>query len=243
MRRAAIVYLDAVTTDTAATAKHMVHALNADTGAEQTGWPVDLNAKASSGSTTFDSTLHNQRAALTLLGGKVIVPFSGHVGDCGAYHGWVVGVTTGARPATNAWATRAIAAAIWGSTGIASDGTSLFFATGNSKSSAGAGPNTSSGDSGGDWGDGETVYKFPTSLTPPSTTTTTDYFVPGNWVALDDADADMGGTSPSSSRFPARRRRTWWWRSARTRTPTCSTARTSAAWMQPRWRRPRYRTE
>jgi hypothetical protein len=191
-----IVYLDAVTTDSAVTAKHMVHALNADTGAEQTGWPVDVNAKATSGSTAFDSTLHNQRAALSLLGGKVIVPFGGHVGDCGAYHGWVVGVTTGATPATNAWATRAIAGGIWGSSGIASDGTSLFFATGNSKSSGAAGPNSSSGDNGGSWGDGETVYKFPTSLAAPSMTTTTDYFVPSDWVALDDADADMGGTSP-----------------------------------------------
>ncbi|HVV51510.1 MAG TPA: hypothetical protein VHO06_17710, partial [Polyangia bacterium] len=193
-----IVYLDAMTTDTAATAKHMVHALNADTGAEVTGWPIDLNAMAKSGSTTFQSTLQNQRAALTLVGGKVFVPFSGHIGDCDGYHGWMVGVTPSGT--VSAWATRAIAGGIWGSTGAASDGTSLFFATGNSKSSAGAGPNTSSGDSDPtNWGDSETVYKFPTSLVSPAMTspgTTTDYFVPSNWVSQDDADADMGGTSP-----------------------------------------------
>src|SRR5207248_1483284 len=70
----------------------------------------------------------------------------------------------------------------------------------NSKSSASAGPNTSSGDSNpNNWGDAETVYKFPTNLVSPAMTspgTTTDYFVPSNWIALDDADADMGGTNP-----------------------------------------------
>ena len=191
------IYLDAMTADSAATAKHMVHALNADTGAELSGWPVDLNAKASSGSTTFSSVVQNQRAALALVGGKLFVPFGGHVGDCQGYHGWIVGITTAASPTVSAWATRAIAGGIWGSSGIASDGTSLYFATGNSKSSASAGPNSSSGDSNPDnWGDGETVFKFPTSLTSPAPATTTDFFLPSNWVALDDADADMGGTSP-----------------------------------------------
>jgi hypothetical protein len=193
-----IVYLDAMTTDSAATAKHMVHALNADTGTEVSGWPVDLNAMAKSGSTTFQSTLQNQRSALTFVGGKVFVPFSGHIGDCDGYHGWMVGITSSGT--VSAWATRAVAGGIWGSTGAASDGTSLFFATGNSKSSASAGPNTSSGDSNpSNWGDSETVYKFPQSLTSPAMTspgTTTDYFVPSNWVAQDDGDADMGGTSP-----------------------------------------------
>ena len=134
---------------------------------------------------------------------------AGHVGDCQGYHGWIVGITTGASPAVSAWVTRAIAGGIWGSSGIASDGTSLYFATGNSKSSASAGPNTSSGDSNPDnWGDAETVFKFPTSLTSPAPATTTDCFLPSNWVALDDADADMGGTRRSWSTFPAPRRQT-----------------------------------
>jgi outer membrane protein assembly factor BamB len=190
------IYLDAMTADAQSTAKHMVHALDADTGVERAGWPVDLNAKAMSGATAFNSIVQNQRAALTLVGGKLIVPFSGHVGDCEGYHGWVVAMDTTGVPTVNAWSTRAIGGGIWGSSGIASDGTSLFFATGNSKSSASAGANTSSGDNGGSWGDSETVYKFPTTLVPPGMVTLTDYFVPTNWVFLDDADADMGGTSP-----------------------------------------------
>jgi hypothetical protein len=174
---------------------HSVHAINADTGAELMGWPVAVTGAAKSGGTTFDSTSQKQRAALALLNGTVYVPFGGHVGDCGNYHGWVVGIGT-ADQKISAWATRAVGGAVWGASGLASDGTSLFFATGNSKKSASDGPNSSSGDSGGMWGDSETVYKFPASLTPPATSATTDFFLPMNWVALDDADQDMGGTSP-----------------------------------------------
>ncbi|HTQ04582.1 MAG TPA: hypothetical protein VMI54_12030 [Polyangiaceae bacterium] len=172
---------------------HQVHAINADTGEELMGWPVNVTMMAKSGSTTFDSSVQKQRAGLALLNGKVFVGFGGHVGDCGGYHGWVVSVDTMTQAVT-AWATRAIGGAVWGASGIASDGTSLFFTTGNSKKQASDGPMSSSGDGGGMWGDSETIYKFPTSLTVP--TATTDFFLPTDWVSLDDGDHDMGGTAP-----------------------------------------------
>jgi hypothetical protein len=175
--------------------KHSAHAINADTGAELMGWPIEMGTAAKSGSTTFDSSVQKQRAALVLLNGKVYIGFGGHVGDCGGYHGWVVGIDTGTQAVTS-WVTRAYGGAVWGSSGLASDGTSLYFATGNSKAKSSDGPNSSSGDGGGMWGDSETVYKFPGSLMPPATSATTDFFLPMNWVALDDADQDMGGTSP-----------------------------------------------
>jgi hypothetical protein len=89
------IYLDAMTIASAnATAQHQVFALDASTGAIKSGWPVDLNSTVMSGSTTFDSLAENQRGALILLGGKVFVPFGGHIGDCGVYHGWIVGIST-----------------------------------------------------------------------------------------------------------------------------------------------------
>ncbi len=185
-------YFDAMTADATVTAKHLVHAVDADTGAERTGWPVDMNAKAKSGATTFDSLVQNQRAALTLLGGKLIVPFGGHVGDCQGYHGWLVGISTADATQVSAWATRAIAGGVWGVAGPASDGTSVFFATGNSKATATDGPTSSPAT----WGDGETVYKFGSALTLPADSATTDFFVPSNWAALDRADQDVGGTAP-----------------------------------------------
>jgi outer membrane protein assembly factor BamB len=188
------IYLDAMTADTTVTAKHFIHALNIDSlGAEVAGWPIDVNAAAVSGGTMFSSIVQNQRAALTLLGGKVFVAYGGHVGDCAGYHGWLVGVSTTTPTQVNAWATTAIAGGIWGTSGIASDGTSLFVATGNTKAAATSG---AGGTSPPTWGGGEAVIKFPTTVVQPPLTQVSDYFFPSGWAALDMADADLGGTGP-----------------------------------------------
>jgi len=196
------VYLSAMTATAANGARHMAHALAIDSqGAERTGWPIDLSATARSGNITFDSPVQNQRAALILLGGKVFIPFGGHIGDCMGYHGWIVGITTTGTPQVSAWSTTAFAGGIWGSSGIVSDGTSLIVATGNTKlaaSSGGAG--TTPGD--GNWGGGEAVIRFPTTLVQPAPTATREYFVPGNWTNLDTSDADIGGTGPILLRVP-----------------------------------------
>ena len=71
-----------------ATKKHFVYSLNVDTGATNPGWPVDLNAQVPG----FTSSVQNERGALAIVHGILYVPFSGHWGDCGAYHGWVVGI-------------------------------------------------------------------------------------------------------------------------------------------------------
>jgi hypothetical protein len=190
------VYVSAMTATAANGARHMAHALAIDTqGTERAGWPVDLTETARSGSITFDSPVQNQRAALALLGGKVFIPFGGHIGDCNGYHGWIVGITTTGTPQVSAWSTSAFAGGIWGTSGIASDGTSLIVSTGNTKLAANSGAfNTTPGD--GNWGGGEAVIKFPTTLVQPAPTATREYFVPTNWTALDTSDADLGGTGP-----------------------------------------------
>ena len=38
------------------------------------------------------SVPQEDRGALALVNGSVYVPYSGYFGDCGSYHGWVVGV-------------------------------------------------------------------------------------------------------------------------------------------------------
>ena len=40
----------------------------------------------------FSSLVQEDRGALALVNGIVYVPYSGYFGDCGSYHGWVVGV-------------------------------------------------------------------------------------------------------------------------------------------------------
>ena len=67
-----------------------IFALSLADGSIEPGWPLDV-ATALGGS--FDPSVQNQRGALALFKGKIFVPFSGHWGDCGAYHGFVVGVS------------------------------------------------------------------------------------------------------------------------------------------------------
>ena len=63
--------------------RHEIFALSLADGSIEPGWPLDV-ATALGGN--FDPSVQNQRGALALFRGKVFVPFSGHWGDCGAYH-------------------------------------------------------------------------------------------------------------------------------------------------------------
>ena len=69
---------------------HQVHALSTTDGTEVSGWPVDVS-NATSGSIIFDTVHQNQRSALSLVGKTLYVAYGGHIGDCGSYHGWVIG--------------------------------------------------------------------------------------------------------------------------------------------------------
>jgi hypothetical protein len=194
------IFLDAMNN----TPRHMLHALAIDNkGAERAGWPLDVTTSApQSGGIAFTAPIQNQRAALALLGGKVFVPFGGHIGDCLGYHGWIVGVTATGTPQVSSWATPAFAGGIWGTSGIASDGTSLYVTTGNTKATAASGAfNSSPGvlanaPDVGNWGGGEAVIKFPTTLVQPPVTAATDLFFPASWITMDQTDADLGGVGP-----------------------------------------------
>jgi outer membrane protein assembly factor BamB len=94
-----------------ATKKHFVYSLNVDTGATNPGWPVNLNATANYNDLTFTSLVQNERGGLAIVNGIVYVSFSGHGGDCGTYHGWVVGIQINDPSVVMAWATDAIGAA------------------------------------------------------------------------------------------------------------------------------------
>jgi len=157
--------------------KHFVYSLNVDTGAINSGWPVDLNAKAIFNTTLFQSLVQNERGALAVVGGRVYVAFSGHSGDCGTYRGWVVGISISNPANVQAWATGAIGGGIWGHGGVASDGTNLFVVTGNTYNT------------GGVWLGGEAIVRFGAGPV------FNDYWAPTNWLNLDSTDTDLGGLS------------------------------------------------
>jgi hypothetical protein len=158
--------------------KHFVYSLNVDTGATNANWPADLN-NAGIGFTSLDQ---EDRGALALVNGIVYVPFSGYLGDCGNYHGWVVGVHIDKPSMVAGWATEAPKGGIWGHSGVASDGINMFVITGNTV--------TSPGDP---WSGGEAIVRLQAG--PTFSGNPTDFWAPANWQALDGSDTDLGGCS------------------------------------------------
>ena len=61
------------------TKKHFIYSLNVDTGATNSGWPVDVNTKVPG----FTSLVQEERGGLAVVNGIVYVPYSGYFGDCG----------------------------------------------------------------------------------------------------------------------------------------------------------------
>ena len=122
-----------------------------------------------------------ERGGLALVNGIVYVSYSGYVGDCGNYHGWVVGVDINNPSNVGGWATTAIGGGIWGHGGVASDGTNMFVVTGNTFNT------------GGNWMGGEAIIRLQAGPSLP--VSRTDYWVPTNWFSLDNSDTDLGGVS------------------------------------------------
>ncbi|MGC9941448.1 MAG: hypothetical protein ABSE48_06405 [Verrucomicrobiota bacterium] len=161
--------------------QHFIFSLNVDTGNLNPGWPVDVDSNASFGNIKFDSLAQGERGALTIIGTNLYVPYGGLYGDCGTYHGWIVGM-----PLTNptnmmAWATTANGGGAWSVGGIASDGVDPFLATGNTFGASA-------------WSGGEAIIHFRPDLV--LTNGGTNYWAPQNWSTLDSEDLDIGGTGP-----------------------------------------------
>ena len=161
--------------------KHFIFSLNVDTGVTNAGWPVDVNAVAHYNAMNFDSFVQEERGGLALVNGIVYVSYSGYVGDCDNYHGWVVGVNINNPSTVGAWATTAVGGGIWGHGGVASDGTNMFVVTGNTFNT------------GGNWMGGEAIIRLQAG--PTFTGQPTDYWAPTNWLSLDNSDTDLGGVS------------------------------------------------
>ncbi|MEP6821366.1 MAG: hypothetical protein ABI946_03355, partial [Chthoniobacterales bacterium] len=170
-------FLNAETMPSSGVFRHMIYSLNVDSGAINSGWPVDVQAAVAG----FDSSVQSQRAALGLVGDKLYVPYGGRFGDCGSYRGRLIGVQISNPASVTNWATTVTRAGVWGPGGVASDGTNTYVTTGNGNSAA-------------TWGGAEAVIRLQPG--PVFSGATTDYWAPTNWAALDSADSDLGGSGP-----------------------------------------------
>jgi hypothetical protein len=159
--------------------KHEVHAFGVDDGSAKSGWPVDVST-STSGSITFDTVHQNQRSALSLVDGIIYVAYGGHIGDCGGYHGWVIGINASNPTTRGAWATGGQGEAIWAAGGMASDGNGVFALTGNRTGSSSSGHQ-----------DSEELVRITGTGTRSG-----DVFYPTSWQTMDSQDADLGSTNP-----------------------------------------------
>jgi len=167
---------------------HLVHVLSIDNGAEATtgGWPVTLSATTLSyNGKTFNSAAQNQHGALLLLNRILYIPFGGQYGDGGNYLGWIVALDTADPTRLAGWATQSLRSGIWGSGGLASDGTYVFGVTGDTTSVA---RNAS---------DSEEVLRVKGMA--ELTRDAASVFVPTEWTGWDrpTGDLDFGASTPA----------------------------------------------
>jgi hypothetical protein len=198
-------YLDAFTNDIAGqnAYSHHIHALDLTTGADKVtpmlvSASVKGNGVGGNGTTIpFIATDQLQRPALSLLNGMLYVAYGGFA-DTDPYHGWILGFNSttltlnsvlNTTPNTLAGSGHPGEGGIWQTgSGLASDGTNMFFLVGNGDFNASI----------GDYGDSILkVAPDPTSTQAQPNingygTKVADYFTPFNQQSLADADADLG---------------------------------------------------
>jgi outer membrane protein assembly factor BamB len=162
-----------------------VFGLRLSDGAVLPGWPVDVGVAMTARGVHFAPLYQNQRTALGLLDGHVLVGFGGETGDCGDYHGTVIGVATTPPLLTGAWVSRGRKAGIWSPGGMSVADDKIYFTTGNSDRSAN--PTAP-------WDDG--IGAFRETIALAHSTDPRDFFAPRDYATDDDEDLDLGASTP-----------------------------------------------
>jgi len=163
-----------------------LHAIDMGTGAEKFGGPVNIQATfpgtASDGNgttLTFDALQENQRAALLLENGHVVIGWASHC-DNDPWHGWVMSysASTLAQEAVYNTSPNGYGNGVWmaGSGLVADSSGNIYFATGN-------------GTFDGTSDIGDSIVK----LGPPNAGAfpLVDFFTPWNQAALEANDQDL----------------------------------------------------
>jgi outer membrane protein assembly factor BamB len=135
----------------------------------------------------FDWKIEQERGALALRNGNVYVPFGGRIGDCGAYHGYVVAVPTSGAAITNVYVTGGTGAGFWAAGGVVVDDATnkVFVTSGNGTSGCAANP------------DGSPVIAENSVLRLSATVALEELFTPQDWhTPYCTADEDLGGAGP-----------------------------------------------
>lgn len=171
--------------DVASSTLYLVAFLNLSNGDQHFLFGLNIATGAVTSQVAVDPTgatpqVEQERGALALANGMVYIPFGGLDGDCGNYHGWVVGVPT-SPPATpiNYEVPTGREGGIWSAAGITvAPCGDLYVSTGNGASSTAF-----------DYGD--SVIELSPSLQ------VLGFFAPVNWAQLNSGDRDLGSLAPT----------------------------------------------
>ena len=153
---------------------HTLWALDARTGVGR--WHRGLDTQPNR-----DRSAEQQRSALLVTNGRVIVAFGGLAGDCGNYVGYLVSTPTTGRGTSYSYAIpTSREGGIWSTPGpVAGYHGNLYVAAGNGA------------DLTGTWEKSDSVTELtPTKLSPVSA------FAPSTWQEDNQQDLDLGSSSP-----------------------------------------------
>ena len=152
--------------------QHVLFGLNIKNGTVVSRLVVDASGA--------NPLVEQQRGALLLDQGVVYIPYGGLFGDCGQYHGWVVGApTNGSTSLLSYQVPTGREGGIWGTAGFGlGPNGNLYVATGNSEATT-------------TFDFGDAVIELSPSLTELS------YFAPTNWAQLNTGDVDLGSVAPT----------------------------------------------
>lgn len=150
---------------------HELFALRVDGGGIDWHRPIDPLG--------MDPITQQLRSALLLANDHVYAAYGGLFGDCGNYHGWVVGVAAaGTGELDDYRVPTQNAGGIWAPSGPAADDAgNLYVATGNSFTDT--------------FDLGNSVIKLSPRLER------LDFFAPSNWAELNEGDVDLGSVGPA----------------------------------------------
>ena len=159
-----------VTTPSGSSIRHWLIGVDVRTGHVVTRRNVDIPGQ--------NAIYENQRGALSITRGRVLVTYGGHAGDCGPYHGYLLEVPiAGGAIATYKTGT-GTEAGMWQPSGpsVGSD-TSVYVVTGNGSRTSGA------------WDGGNAVHRV-----SPVTARRYSYFAPSDWAQGNRTDSDLGSS-------------------------------------------------
>jgi PQQ-like domain len=171
----------------------LMHAINAQTGADRPGWPVPIKGSpANDPGRPFNPFTELERPGLLLLDGSVYAAFASHCDDP-PFAGYVAGVNTRTRALTlwtDVTGSSYGEAGIWQSGGgLMSDGPGrIFVSTGNGTSPPAAPGSKPPGNL------GDAVVQL--SVQPNGTLRAADFFSPANAPSLNTGDHDFGSGAP-----------------------------------------------